>query len=179
MRDLVKHVLDQGHSVVLLSSVLGSDNEAFDDLVEDLGGLGISPGAKLRAVHTRDLPHLLEQIASIDLLVTSRLHGVILSYLHLKPAIALSYDPKIESVMERYGQSAYCLEIGKAVTEDLVSRLQGLLGELTGARKRIRSALVEDRSKLEEQYDRLFGPVAASSTRETDTTRTTAETIRS
>jgi polysaccharide pyruvyl transferase WcaK-like protein len=158
MAGFTAQALEHGDPVIFLCSGIGNDRQVFDDLVEDLGASGSGSGADLKAVMTRNLDHLLEQIAAVDILVTSRLHGVILSFLQGKPAIALSYDPKIEAVMETFGQSAYCLKIEEATSEELHARLRALRGELSAARERIRRVLAGSRAQLEEQYDRLFGP---------------------
>ncbi len=167
MHELTTQVLAQGQSVVLLCSEIGNDCHAFDDLVQDLQNSGnIVDEERIQCVPTRNLSHLLEQIASIDIIVSSRLHGVILSFLQHKPAIALSYDPKTLSVMEHFGQTAYCLGIEEATTEQLQARLQALQGELPMARERIGRVLVETRAQLEDQYDRLFGPPQGASHQE-------------
>jgi hypothetical protein len=51
------------------------------------------------------------------------------------------------------------MKIEDASLERLQERLHALCGDLPLARERIRSALAEDRTRLEEQYDHLFGMI--------------------
>ena len=59
-------------------------------------------------------PRMLEEISKADLVVASRLHGVLLSHLLRKPVLAISWDRKINTHMDELGQSPYCVNIARA-----------------------------------------------------------------
>jgi polysaccharide pyruvyl transferase WcaK-like protein len=73
--------------------------------------------------------------------------------------IALSYDPKIDRVMESFGQIEYCLDIDEATAELVEAKIRALLAEIDVARARIEEAASACRLNLEAQYDGLFGAV--------------------
>jgi len=161
LRELTERLLARGHQVVLLNSNLGSDSSVFEELCAELRSPGGELPSGLIAEPTRDLDHLLQQLSSVDLLITSRLHGVILAYVHGRPAIAMSYDPKIEAVMEPFGQSPYSLPIEQSSADAVDARLARLLDGFERERQRIEERADAHRELLEEQYDRLFGAVVA------------------
>ncbi len=163
LSQITASLLAAGDSVSILLSQIRNDRYALDDLARALATQAPdASSARLRVEPTESLPHLLAQIAHTDLVITSRLHGVILSYLLHKPVIALSYDPKIRAVMEQFGQTAYCLDLESATAELLGTRMASLRSERGAVTDRIGETLAEHRSQLQQQYDRLFGPRAAS-----------------
>ena len=154
-------LLRRGHRLVLFSSQIRNDRYAFDDLLAVLRAQSFA-GAEDRVVAeaTEDLPHLLRQLSQCDLVLSSRLHGVILSYAQHIPVLSLSYDPKIDSVMEQFAQSAYCLDIEAADSIELIERFDELLAALQRERAQIAATATRHRQELAAQYDRLFGPPA-------------------
>ena len=54
---------------------------------------------------------LLSQIATIDFVVATRFHNVLLSLLLNKPVIAISFHHKCSSLMSQMGLSEYCQDI--------------------------------------------------------------------
>lgn len=158
LRGLTTSVLDDGHRVVMFSSQIRNDRYAFDDLLEELAVDGGRKGEDLlEAVPTEGLQHVLSQISSVDLVITSRLHGVILSYMLHKPVIALSYQQKIKSVMKQFGQLEYCLDIEEASLDLLQSRFRSLVANLPAVTEQITRQALLHRDQLDVQYDRLYG----------------------
>ena len=78
------------------------------------------------------------------------------------PVLSLSYDPKIDSVMEQFGQAEFCLDIEDADLAELTDRFDRLLARHAVERERIAATAARHRTTLQEQYDRLFGPARVS-----------------
>jgi polysaccharide pyruvyl transferase WcaK-like protein len=146
-------LIKDGYSVELLYSQVRSDRHACEDIRREIG-----TNARLRAVPTESLQQFIEQILRTDLLIASRLHGVILAYRLLRPVIALSYQTKIDAVMRQFGQSEYCVDIDQATAGVLRQRLDSLVANLDGVEQRIESIAANHRASLDEQFDQLFGP---------------------
>ncbi len=66
------------------------------------------------------LAELLEAVAPLDLVIASRLHGVILSHVLQRPVLAISYDRKVATYMTESGYGRFCMEFGQ-VTEGLIA----------------------------------------------------------
>jgi polysaccharide pyruvyl transferase WcaK-like protein len=115
----VSKVLQGGDSVCLFSSS-SPDDKLFTDLCHRLDP-ALDPAARDRlfSIVVNTLPELLEALLSFDLVVASRLHGLLLSFLSGKPTLAISYDRKVKRLMEELGQAAYCREIGSFRSDDL------------------------------------------------------------
>ncbi|RKZ14397.1 hypothetical protein DRQ53_11645 [bacterium] len=145
-------LMDAGDRVVLFSNQIRNDRFAFDDLLTRLGERDA-----FEAEPTRDLQHLLKQIASTDVVVTSRLHGVILSFLQARPVIALSYESKIDAVLEQFGQNGARLSIDAVSAEGLAEHHASLVDDIEATRAHIATVAASHRARLDEQYDRLFG----------------------
>lgn len=77
--------------------------------------------------------------AACDLVVGMRLHSMILSFLAGTPALALSYDPKVDQVMDRTGLSPYSIPITALDAETLAARIQSALQEQAAIRGTISS----------------------------------------
>lgn len=139
----------RGEEVVLFTNQIRNDRFAHEDLLARVEGLD--------AGQTRDLPHLLQQIAATDIVVTSRLHGAILAFLQGRAVIALSYESKIDAVMRQFGQTAARLPIESADAEALELCYLGLVDHLGATQEHILTVARSHRARLDQQYDRLFG----------------------
>ncbi len=116
----VSRMLQDGVTVFLFSSS-PPDDQIFADLCQRLDpGLAATARARLSQSATASLGDLLDLLASMDLVVASRLHGLLLSFLLGKPALAISYDRKVKSLMEELGQGVYCLDIEAFNSDDAV-----------------------------------------------------------
>jgi polysaccharide pyruvyl transferase WcaK-like protein len=59
-------------------------------------------------------------LRDVDFLIASRLHGAILGFVTQIPTVAISFDPKVDWVMEDLGQSEYLLQIRDFAAEDVI-----------------------------------------------------------
>jgi len=102
---------------------------------------------------------LLRKLCGTDLVIASRLHGVILSHLIALPVVAISYDPKVDSHMKEVEQFEYRLDIDKFDVGMLIERF----GVLREARAResahLRRMVQRYREEVNAQYNLLFGAV--------------------
>jgi polysaccharide pyruvyl transferase WcaK-like protein len=158
LAELGRHALSSDHSVSIFTSQIQNDRFAFDDFSRLLADSEATAARKrLLADPTRNLAQLISQISATDVVIASRLHGVILSFLLHKPVIALSYDPKVAAVMRQFGQSAFCLDIETATADLVRERLDALCTSLEEVTIAIRATATSHRARLEEQFDHLFG----------------------
>jgi polysaccharide pyruvyl transferase WcaK-like protein len=157
LEGFTRSVIDAGYRVRLFCNQIRNDRFAFDDLVERLG-----PVEGLEAEPSPPQPQKRVQVAGVDLVVTSRLHGVILSYLQSVPVIALSYEEKIDAVMRQFGQTGFCLDIDAVSAENLQERFEALMSRREAIRASIAATTSTHRTRLDAQYDRLFGIGEAS-----------------
>src|SRR6267143_2163418 len=98
------------------------------------------------------------QLAAADLVVASRFHGVVISFLLNKPVLALSHHPKVDSLMRDMGQSDFLLDIGTFDSKTVASRIVALESRSHLIKQQIRFNVATCRRKLESQYRDVFCP---------------------
>jgi polysaccharide pyruvyl transferase WcaK-like protein len=98
----------------------------------------------------------LEGIGQADLIVASRLHGVILSHLVAVPALAISYDPKVDAQMRIAKAEAYCLDIDDLALNQFIERFEALNAARVRESAHLRSLARLFRQQLDPQYDQIL-----------------------
>jgi polysaccharide pyruvyl transferase WcaK-like protein len=110
-------LLKQGVLVTLFSSS-SPDDLIFPELRKRLDSdLTEADHGRLLSCEVGSHEELLGLLNSVDYVVSSRLHALLLGFLVNKPAIAISYDRKVTSLMEEVGQVSRCFDI-KSFTRD-------------------------------------------------------------
>jgi polysaccharide pyruvyl transferase WcaK-like protein len=94
-----------------------------------------------------------------DFLISSRLHSAILGFIAGTPAVAVSFDPKVDSLMEDLGQQDYLLDIHDFTAERVVSALDRLAAKRDIALERLLDYRERVLSGFERQYD-LFAQLS-------------------
>jgi len=95
---------------------------------------------------------LLALFHSLDFVVASRLHGLILSFLAGKPSIALSYDRKVETLMSDVGLKAYCLDIRSFTNENLLATFLRLYSDAAPVKSKLVDTCCHYDQLLQNQY---------------------------
>ena len=155
---IATRILAEGHEVVLF--VTDSDMVAIEDLVGAVGEAASHNRHRLRVAQTRTLDTLLDTLATVDVVVAARLHGVILAHLANRPVLAVSHERKVRTLMEDMAQQRYCVDI-EDFAEDVGYRLLlELVSERDAISEQIATHVASSRRRVLAQYDVLFGPEA-------------------
>lgn len=155
--DFTAWLIEHDFSVCLFPSEIYMDYVVIQDVIEAIKQRGLQYGSDQlfeNAVST--VKDLLQQLATADFVVASRLHGVILSHVVGTPVIAVSYDPKVERVMRNLGLSDYCLNIDSFTSTSLAERFRTLESNSKAIRKLVAARTAEYRGALARQYDFIF-----------------------
>jgi polysaccharide pyruvyl transferase WcaK-like protein len=115
----------------------------------DLNGLLTSP-----SIQTLD--DLVLHLSSVDFVVASRLHGILLAHLLNKPALAVSYDRKVDSYMLDMNQEQFCVDIHQFDATDLAGKFSSLLANSVAIRNQLAFKTERYRQSLTHQYQNLF-----------------------
>jgi polysaccharide pyruvyl transferase WcaK-like protein len=161
--EFAEEVLGEGHSVVLFTSAW-QDQFGVKDLQKKLDS---SPrrdswGDRLGWAAPACPDDLLTEIGRTDMVVASRLHGIILSHLLSKPVLALSYDRKVGAHMEAMAQERFCLDLHAFTLPQLRDGFATLELEAAAISASVRSRVKEYRRELDRQYDLLVRLMSAS-----------------
>jgi colanic acid/amylovoran biosynthesis protein len=95
-------------------------------------------------VHPREFAHIMGQC---DLVVSSRLHGGILSLVGGASILALEYEPKTRGLMRKLDLEECVLSMGEATAEAILSQIEAMLRDLPATKQRHREALARGRAQ--------------------------------
>jgi polysaccharide pyruvyl transferase WcaK-like protein len=152
-------IIEAGGRIVLFASQTRMDRPVLadlrrlialqDDRPETMAAISEPPAASLA--------ELLTLLAGLDLVVASRMHGLLLSMLVHTPTLAISYDPKVTGLMGSFGLSEFCFDIHRAEAPALQSGLARLMTRREEIRAVLRRGVAERRNALQQQYDLVLG----------------------
>jgi polysaccharide pyruvyl transferase WcaK-like protein len=104
---------------------------------------------------------LVAVLRDTDYLIASRLHGTILGFVTQTPAVAISFDPKVDWVMEDLHQTDYLLQIRDFTAEEVLNALDRIKVRRDAVVERIASYRQGILSDSARQYDSLARLVLA------------------
>ena len=146
----------RGYSVLLFPGEAVHDRDVIHDFLEIGYQAGLRLGENICAPAIETVDELMHALASVDLVVAARFHGVLLPMLLNKPVLATSYHPKIDELMKDTGQVDFCLQIDNFSVAQLQSKFMQLETDQEDSRRQIRQRVGQYRQALEEQYERIF-----------------------
>ena len=155
-------LLKRGTCVTLFSSS-SPDEQLFDDLHTRIDpNLESEARARLSSSNVTSVQDLLVLLHTLDFVVASRLHGLILSFLVGKPSIALSYDHKVETLMTDVGLKTYSLDIRSFTSKNLFATFLILQAKGTLVKSELNATCSHYDQLLQSQY-RFVAELRASS----------------
>ncbi len=155
MARAVSEFIDSGCFVVFVCSSLWDDESALADI------LRLLPQAPGRVPDCLEIPPVtswqdyLATVLDVDFVIASRLHSVILGLVGHKPTAAISFEPKVDWVMEDLGLTEYRLDIKSFTSGDVIHILDQMRNRLHPIKQRILSYQQEAAVKTAAQYDSL------------------------
>lgn len=125
MAQAMSQLLDSGYFLVIVCSSLWDDESAIGDLLGHLDERStqkLSQQTYMPSISTwRDL---VASLLDVDILIASRLHSVILGFVAQTPTVAISFEPKVEWVMEELAQTEYLVRIRDFVAADITAAVE-------------------------------------------------------
>jgi polysaccharide pyruvyl transferase WcaK-like protein len=156
MAQVLSLLLGRGYSLVIVCSSLGDDDHVIPEILDHL-----DDDAKKKVPGRIHIPAIttwkdfVASLRDVDILIASRLHSVILGFVTSRPTIAVSFDPKVDWVMEDLGQTDYLLQIRDFSAGDLVETLERIQLHKTTAAEHITSYQRRILPICKLQYDAL------------------------
>ncbi len=158
MARVMSQLLQCEYFLVFVWSGLGED----DRVVHEIMGL-LDDESKQRAARQMYIPvirnwkDLVALLQDADLLIASRLHSTILGFVTQTPTVAISFDPKVDWVMEDLGMTEYLLQIGDFSAKHVIHALDQLMLRRDSVLEKIASYRDATPSIFARQYDALVG----------------------
>jgi polysaccharide pyruvyl transferase WcaK-like protein len=158
-------LISRGHPVRIVIGDFQYDDAVRLDLRAELerrGALPVDPAMYVDEP-AASFEQVLEQLASVEFVIASRYHNVLLGLYLGKPAISLSYEAKHEALMASAGLADYCQSINAVDTERLFEQFLRLEVQAASARELIAAMVIANAASLAEQYQLLTSLITADS----------------
>jgi polysaccharide pyruvyl transferase WcaK-like protein len=156
MSQVVSRLVDSGYFVAVVWSSVGDDEKVFSEIMDCLDENSRERAAKQiflpSITNWKELAALLEDA---DFLIASRMHSTILGFLTRTPTIAISFDPKVDWVMQDLGQKTYLLQIADFTADEILRALEDLAQNRVTVVEQIASYRERISPELSQQYDAL------------------------
>jgi polysaccharide pyruvyl transferase WcaK-like protein len=98
---------------------------------------------------------LLDLFRRLDVVVSSRLHGVLLAIVAGRPVLGLSHERKVRAVMADAGVDSFCLDLPTATSGQVNECLAGLIDQLEPCARRVREYATVARAAVRRQEEML------------------------
>jgi polysaccharide pyruvyl transferase WcaK-like protein len=149
-------LLERGYFLVLVSSSRGDDESVIPEILGHLDG-----PAKEKIEQQIYVPRIaswrdfVNVVREADFLIASRLHSTILGFISHRPTVAISFDPKVDWVMQDLGQTEFLLHIRDFVSEDVIKALDLLQLSRVAVTEKLVAYQSQNATALARQYDWL------------------------
>jgi polysaccharide pyruvyl transferase WcaK-like protein len=155
--DLVAWLCERKYMVRLIIGDVSYDSGVKQDFMELLYERGLMNSEdQIVNEPVFTVKQLLSQIATVDFLVTSRFHNLVLALMLNKPVVCLSDHRKLDSLMTEIGLTEYYLPLTNLDFGDLTDRLVKLEKNAEALRPYIKQKTEEYRRTLDKQYNLIF-----------------------
>ena len=154
--EFIKNQLGAGHNIVLFYTD-GPDKKMVKHIADQVKSM--APGSahsQLRTVGTGSLTELFAILVTLDLVIASRLHGLILSHMHRIPSLAISYDRKVTTYMEQVNESDLCLDLSDIRLDVLTEVFMSLTSRRHALHDELARLVAQWRSQLVPQYRQVL-----------------------
>ena len=157
LSNLVRYLVGQGLEVVIFSTD-AVDLESLDDLERAIrASLDSTSATRVSRASTTTLQDLRRCLSRLDLVVASRLHGVILSHRAGLPVLAIAYDRKVTTYMSDTDMSEFCVGFLGIDGDTLRQTFRSLVQDAGSIRSKLKRINARYSETLTLQYDRVLG----------------------
>lgn len=153
---VASRLLQRDYFLLFVYSSLGDDDRVIPEL---LGWLDAEAREKasgrVRVPVINAWKDVAANLSAVDFLVASRLHSTILGFVTETPTVAISFDSKVDWVMQDLGQTDYLLHIRDFRAEDVIDALDRIELHSGSVAAKIQSYKLGIESAFTQQYDGL------------------------
>jgi len=152
LQELVRATIKKGRDVRLFPSQVKMDREPVLSLVPEDSQENVKGRESVVANPVQFLEDLLREINVCDVVVASRLHGVLLAILMRKPVVAISYDRKVRALMQDLGCSEMCIDLDEITASSVSGIVEKAIDRRTELHDLADVKATEWAKALEKQY---------------------------
>jgi polysaccharide pyruvyl transferase WcaK-like protein len=162
MARVASQLLQRDYFLVFVYSSLGNDDRVISEILERLDeDSRRRAGRQMQIPAIRTWKDLVALLMDVDFVVASRLHSTILAFVARTPTVAISFDPKVDWVMEDLGQTDYLLHIEDFTASEAIQALDRLKLSAPAISEQLASYRQRALAASALQYEALAQVVAA------------------
>ena len=157
MTEFTAWLIETNHQILFFHTQVNGDDRVISEINEKLKietTLNIDKNTSEHPVGW--YTDAFDAIAKTDVVVASRFHAIVFSYIMNRPAVGISYDPKINNIMTAVGQSDFTLNIDTFTVKELREKFSLLKIQSEGAKERIHETIEVFKNQIQKQYDHVF-----------------------
>jgi polysaccharide pyruvyl transferase WcaK-like protein len=161
LASFVIRLLERRYTVRILIGDVVWDQDVREDLRKELEERGRCHYEAGRIIDepASSVDELLLQLASVDVVVSSRFHNVLLGLMLGKPVMAISYHEKFQPLMSGVGLDEFSCDIEQIDVDELIGKVSKLVENAPAIKAQIAFKTESHRAALDEQYQRIFDSV--------------------
>jgi len=159
MKQLIERLLDRGYFLLFVWSSMPDDRLALSEILARFSAAErtqLDSESSIAAIDHGRWEDLAAALKDADLVIASRLHSVILSLLLRKPPVAISFDPKVDRLMEDFGDTHCLLDIRTFTADEVLERADFVAASLAVRQGKIDAFLAHVSKRLADQFDDLL-----------------------
>jgi polysaccharide pyruvyl transferase WcaK-like protein len=157
LASFVARLLERGYTVRVLIGDVAWDQGVRHDLRKALEERRLKyKDGRIIDEPACSVDELLSQLSSVDIVVASRFHNLLLALMLRKPVFAISYHEKFQPLMNGVGLGEFCQDIEHIDVDELVGKMVRLQNNISGIKLQIARETETYRMALDAQYERIF-----------------------
>ena len=165
LASFTQQVLRDGHRALFFTSHFADARVALD-VTDVLRQEAPDLADRLPPIHfPTTVTELMKVVSSANVVVATRFHGILLSFLARRPVVGICYHGKARELMRKYGQERYAVDIDQLDEGDLIARLRELAPRRALETDAIRECNARLVAQLEAQYRVVFSEIARRTSR--------------
>jgi polysaccharide pyruvyl transferase WcaK-like protein len=150
-------LLEREYLVRVLIGDAAWDQGARQDLRTVLEERGLSyDDGRIIDEPASSVDELISQLLSVDVVVSSRFHNLLLALMLKKPVFAVSYHEKFQPLMDGVGLGGFCQDIEHIDVDDLIVKVVRLVENGASIKLQIERDTESYRVALDEQYEQIL-----------------------
>jgi polysaccharide pyruvyl transferase WcaK-like protein len=153
----VVRLLECKYTVRILVGDIVYDQGVREDLRRTLEDRGVRyEHANIIDQPVSSVNELLAQLSSVDIVVSSRFHNLVLALMLRKPVFAISYHEKFRPLMQSVGLGEFCQDIEHIDVNELIGKIISLQKNAPGIKLQMARETESYRLALDKQYERIL-----------------------
>lgn len=164
---LIPWLIARGYAVRLVIGDISGDMGVRADVRAQLEERGFDlTHAAFTDEPATSYEQVMDQLAAVDFVIASRFHNIILALFLGRLVISLSYEGKIEALMQDIGLGGYCQALNAFDLERLQMQFLQLEREAPVLRGTVAESVRANRDRLGRQYDLIMADLGGHPDRE-------------